>query len=170
MPDLMKVSPESLKDNVFKLIGNDWMLIAAGSLKSYNMMTASWGAMGVLWNKNVCFCFIRPDRHTRSFVENNEVFTLSFFGNEYRDALNICGTMSGRDTDKAKKAGITPVKSPSGSVCFKEARIVIECKKLYFQDIDSANFVDAGIKALYPKKDYHRMYVGEITNCLINND
>jgi flavin reductase (DIM6/NTAB) family NADH-FMN oxidoreductase RutF len=164
---LIKVSADELKDNVFKLIGADWMLITAGNVNSYNTMTASWGAMGVLWNKNVCFCFIRPARHTRLFVEKNKSFTLSFFDEKYRNALNLCGTISGRDSDKAKEAGITPVESPSGSVCFSEARLVIECKKIYFQDIDYANFLDESIGANYPKKDYHRMYVGEITGCYV---
>jgi flavin reductase (DIM6/NTAB) family NADH-FMN oxidoreductase RutF len=164
---LTKISPEDLKGNVFELIGKSWMLITAGKLDSYNTMTASWGAMGVLWNKNVCFCFIRPGRHTRSFVEKNGIFTLSFFEEDFRDALNVCGTISGRDTDKAKEAGITPLKSPSGSVCFNEARLVIECKKIYFQDIDSKNFIDSGISGNYPKTDYHRMYVGEIIGCYV---
>ena len=167
MAELKKISPEELNDNVFKLIGSDWMLITAGKIGAYNTMTASWGAMGVLWSKKVCFCFIRPDRHTRSFVEKSDKFTLSFFNDDYRGALNLCGSRSGRDTDKAKEAGITPVKSPSGSVYFGEARLVIECKKIYFQDFDPANFVDAGIQGNYPKNDYHRMYVGEIIGCYI---
>ena len=133
---LTKISEEELKDNVFKLIGADWMLITAGDASSCNTMTASWGAMGVLWSKNVCFCFIRPTRHTRLFVEKNKAFTLSFFEDKYRKALNICGTISGKDKDKIKEAGLTPVISPSGSVYFSEARLVIECKKIYFQDIN----------------------------------
>ena len=162
-----KLSPENLNDNVFKLIGKDWMLITAGTSGSYNTMTASWGAAGVLWNKNVCFCFIRPGRYTRSFMDSNSIFTLSFFNEEYRGALNICGTLSGKDTDKAKKAGITPANSPSGSVYFSEARLMIECRKIYYQDLDPANFLDVGISGNYPKKDYHRMYAGEIIGCYI---
>ncbi len=165
---LVKINPEDLSDNIFKLIGKDWMLITAGTPGAYNTMTASWGAAGVLWNKNVCFCFIRPGRHTRAFMEKNNMFTLSFFGEEYRAALNLCGTKSGRDSDKAKEAGITPVKSPAGAVYFSEARLVIECKKIYCQDIDPANFIEPAINSNYPKKDYHRMYVGEILNCYTN--
>ncbi len=40
---------ELLQDNTFKLIGKDWMLIAAGEPESFNIMTASWGGLGVLW-------------------------------------------------------------------------------------------------------------------------
>ncbi|MBN1824369.1 MAG: flavin reductase family protein [Endomicrobiales bacterium] len=164
---LGRIPAEKVADNVFKLIDSDWMLITAGDIGSFNMMTASWGGLGVLWSKHVAFCFVRPTRHTYSFMEKNSVFTLSFFEEKYRDALNLCGTKSGRDIDKAKAAKLTPAKSPSGSVCFAEARMVIECKKIYFSDIDPKNFIDKSIDVNYPKKDYHRMYVGEITNCLI---
>ncbi|MEN6520106.1 MAG: flavin reductase family protein [Armatimonadota bacterium] len=167
---MKKIKPEELKDNVFKLIGSDWMLITAGSAESYNTMTASWGGFGVLWSKNVCFCVIRPTRYTLEFVEKSENFTLSFFDEKYRDALSFCGANSGRDVDKAAETGLTPAAgSMPGTTSFAEARLVIECKKLYFQDIDPANFLDPSIEKNYPVKDYHRMYIGEIIECRISD-
>ncbi len=53
-----------------------------------------------------------------------------------------------------------------GAVYFEEARLVLECRKLYFQDLDPEHFLDRGLESNYPHKDYHRMYVGEITECL----
>jgi len=164
--EFVEIKPEQITDNTFKLIGSDWMLVTAGTLDAYNTMTASWGGLGVLWNKNVCFCFVRPTRYTYGFMEKADTFTLTFFDEEYRDALTFCGSHSGRDVDKAAKTGFTPVQSGSGSVYFSEARMVIECRKLYFQDIDPANFLDPGIEKNYSQKDYHRMYVGEIIRCL----
>ena len=157
--------PEMLAENPYKLIGTDWMLVTAGAPESFNTMTASWGCMGVLWEKQVCFCFIRPTRYTYEFVERSLYFTLSFFDDQYRSALNFCGSHSGRDIDKVKKAGITPVKE-GGYVYFAEARLVLVCKKIYFQDVIPSNFLDPQIASLYPAKDYHRMYVGEIISCL----
>ncbi len=165
-PILKETDPRSLGDNPFKLIGDDWMLITAGTLESYNTMTASWGGLGVLWNRDVCFCFVRPTRHTYKFMEDAGRFTLSFFGEEYRGALNYCGSHSGKDVDKTKEAGITPALSESGTVHFAEARLIIECEKIYFQDILPRNFLAPGIAKLYPQKDYHRMYVGAIVRCL----
>jgi flavin reductase (DIM6/NTAB) family NADH-FMN oxidoreductase RutF len=160
------VAPQALSDNPFKLIGSDWMLIAARSGKKINMMTAGWGGFGVLWNKQVCFCFIRPGRHTYSFIERAKTFTLSFFDEKYREDLNFCGTQSGRNVDKVKETGLTPVCKGKDTVYFKEARLVLVCKKIYFSQIDPAHFLDAGIAKNYPQKDYHRMYVGEIVSCL----
>ena len=162
-----EVKPELIKDNAFKLIGKDWMLVTAGKIDKFNMMTASWGALGVLWNKNVCFCFIRPGRHTYKFMEDNDYFTICVFDEKYRDILNFCGSKSGRDVNKMTATKLTAVKSGLGNVYFSEARLVIECKKIYFQDITPNNFIDSDIQTFYPKKDYHRMYIGEIIKCLI---
>lgn len=162
------IKPEQITDNVFELVGSDWMLVTAGTPDSFNTMTASWGGFGVLWNKDICWCVIRPGRYTYEFIEKNDTFTLSFFTEDYRDALNLCGTKSGRDIDKAAEAGLTPTAGRlEGTTGFAEARLVIECRKLYFQDIDPKHFLDPDIDRNYPQKDYHRMYVGEIVNCLV---
>lgn len=164
--EFKQIKPEAIEGNVFDQIGNKWMLITAGDKTGYNTMTASWGGMGVLWNRDVAFCFIRPQRYTKEFVEKQPLFTLSFFGREYRDALNLCGTKSGRDVDKAAATGLTPV-FDQGSVYFKQASLVLVCKKLYFQDFDPKNFIDPGIAKNYAEHDYHRMYVGSIETALL---
>ena len=167
MPKKFKtIKPGAVRDNPFTAIGDAWMLITAGSLGRYNMMTASWGAWGVLWHRNVCFCFIRPHRYTFTFMEEAESFTLSTFDKRYKKVLNFCGSHSGRDVDKMKKAGLTPVSGGKGVVTFEEARLVIVARKIYHQDIDPGNFIDLRIEDNYPKKDYHRMYVGEVVRCL----
>lgn len=167
MAEFVEILPEKLDESAFKLIGSDWMLITAGRMDSFNTMTASWGGLGVLWNKNVCYCVIRPQRYTHEFMEKSQYFTLSFFDRDYRKALEICGTKSGRDVDKVKETGLTPVRAGCGAVYFDEARIVMECRKIYFQDINPANFVDRTIADNYPDEDYHRMYVGEIMKCWV---
>jgi flavin reductase (DIM6/NTAB) family NADH-FMN oxidoreductase RutF len=166
MGELHEIAVESIRDNVFKLIGADWMLITAGNDKQCNPMTASWGGLGVLWNRNVCFCFIRPTRHTYGFMEKGDTFTLSFFDGKYRNVLNFCGSNSGRTVDKIAAAKLTPVRGTTGGIYFAEARLVLECRKIYYQDITPASFIDPAIGGNYPEKDYHRMYVGEIVRCL----
>ena len=108
MNEFKTVSFEQI-DSVFKRIGKDWMLISAADGTRENTMTASWGCMGVLWNKPVAVCFIRPERHTYSLVENTDRLTLSFFDGGYRDALTLCGRTSGRDEDKFARAGLQKV-------------------------------------------------------------
>ncbi len=162
---MKRITPETVQDNVFKLIGFDWMLVTAGNLESYNTMTASWGSMGYLWQRNVCFIFVRPQRYTYEFMEKNKFFTLTFFEEKYRSALQFCGTKSGRNVDKAAETGLTPKQTENGVVYFEEARIVIECRKLYYQDIRPETFIDSSLdQQIYPQKDYHRMYIAEIAN------
>ena len=164
---LLPIDPYLIKDNVFKLIGADWMLVTAGTLESFNTMTASWAAMGELWNRRICISFVRPVRHTYQFMEKADYYTLSFFEDKHRDALRLCGQKSGRDVDKIAATGLTPVASDSGAVYFAEARLVMECKKIYIHDIDPAHFLDPKIDDEYPNKDYHRMYIGEVVRCLM---
>jgi len=157
-----EISPEQIKDNPFKLIGQDWTLITAGNIKRFNTMTASWGGLGVLWDKNVCFSFVRPSRYTFEFLEDHRSYTLSFFDDTYRRVLEYCGSHSGRHVDKIEKCGITPVEGSIDNTYFAEARLVIECRKLYVQDLDPSAFLARTLVDIYPEKDYHRMYIGEI--------
>ena len=162
-------SRELLEEKPFRLIGSDWMLITEGSRERFNTMTASWGGLGVLWERRVAFCFIRPVRYTYEFVEQYGGFSLSFFSGEYRKALQFCGSHSGRDTDKIRETGLTPVHA-DGFVYFAEAPLVLHCRKLYTQDLRPDRFLDDSLDRLYPQKDYHRMYVGEIVRCLERKD
>lgn len=161
-----EVMPEVLGDNPFKLIGKDWMLITAEKAGTVNTMTASWGGLGVLWERKVAFCFIRPTRYTYQFVDSSPNFSLCFFEEKHRKALTFCGSHSGRDRDKIREAGLTPVRE-GDFVYFAEARLVLACTKLYYQDITPERFLDEKINDMYPQKDYHRMFVGEIRKCLI---
>lgn len=162
---LKKIEPEDIYQNTFRLIDEDWFLLSAGNTLTFNTMTASWGGMGILWNKPVVFCFVRPQRYTYKFMESNSIFTMSFFNEEHREALNLCGKASGRNIDKMKATGLSPFESPNGSVFYEQSRLMLECRKLYFSDINPENFNLPGIHANYPLKDYHRMYIGEIISC-----
>jgi len=166
MKKFNEISPLYLNESAFRLIGKEWMLITAGNLESWNTMTASWGAMGELWFKPVVFTFLRPQRYTLEFVEKSPMFTLSFFDEAHRKALNFCGSHSGRDCNKAAETGLTPFATDGGSVAFEEARLVVECRKMYFQDINPNQFLVPEIEANYPNKDYHRMFVGEVIRVL----
>ncbi|MCX6273432.1 MAG: flavin reductase family protein [Bacteroidetes bacterium] len=166
---LTPLSPFLLEENIFRLLDKDWMLITAGEPGDFNTMTASWGGFGILWNKPVAYVVVRPTRYTYLFMERSALFTLSFLTAKYRKALNICGTLSGRDVDKVGKAGLTPFTLESGVTGFTEARMIMECKKLYYQDIDPDRFIDKKLDSNYPLADYHRMYIGEILTVFKND-
>lgn len=157
-----------LNENAIKIISKDWFLISAGSLDSgFNMMTASWGGMGYIYNKPVTFIFISPQRYTFQFTEREEYFVLTFYEEEYREILKKMGTVSGRDFDKINNSGLTPIKTENGSVGFKEARIIIECKKFYEAGLLKDGFKDQKLVEKKNNAELHKMYVGEIVNVWI---
>lgn len=158
-----EIDSREIPGNIVQVMANDWMLITAGTQEKFNTMTASWGALGHLWNKPVAFCFVRPQRYTFEFTEAQDYFTLCFFDEQYREALQICGTLSGRDVNKVEKAGLTPRILESGNVAFEEARLIIECRKIYADFFGVEKFTAGEIPSrIYPTNDFHKMYIGEI--------
>lgn len=158
-----------LKFNPFEKISKQWMLITAGSSKeNCNTMTASWGGVGIMWGKPVATAYIRPQRYTKEFVDQNEYFTLSFLPEEYRKALSVCGSVSGRNVeDKWKEAGLHPF-AVDGTTAVQEAEEIYVCRKLYAQEMLPECFTDGGEcdRKWYPEKDYHTMYIAEIVKVL----
>ena len=158
-----EIKPEELNFNPFTRIGSDWMLLTAGTEDKFNTMTASWGGAGVFWGKPAVTCYIRPQRYTKEFVDNSDYFTLCFFDESYRKALNLCGSTSGRDVDKIKECGFTVQAGAGNAPYFAEAELVLVCKKRYAQLMQPECFTDKTIDGkFYPQKDYHVMYIGQI--------
>ena len=111
----------SLEFNPFDKISKQWMLVTAGDGEASNTMTASWGGVGIMWGKPVATVYIRPQRYTKEFIDKNEYFTLSFLPEEYRKALSVCGSVSGRNVaDKWKEAGLHPFEI-DGTAAVEEA-------------------------------------------------
>lgn len=160
-----EIDPKKLPQNVFSLWDDQWALITAGTEDRCNTMTASWGGLGILWDKAVATIYVRPQRYTYQFLEKNPAFTLCFFGEEWRDQLNFCGTVSGRTVDKIQECGFTLRMEGEHAPYFEEAQLVLVCKKLYWNDLDPKN-LDSDLLEWYPDKDFHRMYLGEITKAL----
>ena len=155
-------------ENTYKLIKDDWMLITAKDGDGANAMTASWAGLGELWNRHVAFCFIRPQRYTFELTEREERFSLAFFDEEYRSALNLCGTKSGRDSDKLTEAGLT-VSELDGVPVIDQARMLLVCKKLYADFIREDAFVDTDMLKFYERGDFHRFYIVEIEKVLVKS-
>ena len=164
---MQKIGFDQLELNPFTVIGSDNFLLTAGTMSDWNTMTAGWGGLGYLWNDPVAFVFVRQERYTLSFLERMGNFTLSFFPPEMKNVLDFCGSCSGRNTDKAAGAHITPV-SVDGSVAFEEANLIFSCQKVAATVLGEEALIDEGIKRLYPQEDWHRMFVGRILGVYIN--
>jgi flavin reductase (DIM6/NTAB) family NADH-FMN oxidoreductase RutF len=142
-----------------------WLLLASGDFAAgqFNAMTVAWGSLGYLWEKPFAQVFVRPSRFTYQFLEKYDTFTLSAFPTTFKPALDLLGTKSGRDGDKITASGLTPQAAVKViSPAFVEAELVMECQKMYWQDLDKNNILNRGIHRNYPHEDYHRIYFGEI--------
>lgn len=162
-----KVDTETYTMQPFKEIGKDWLLISAKKEGVVNTMTASWGGIGVLWKRNVATVYIRPQRYTKEFVDGAEYFTLTMF-DSHKKELGILGSKSGRDIDKIKEVDFH-LEEIDGQPTFAEGKATLVCKKLYADTIKAECFIEPGIdEDVYPNKDYHVMYIGEIVGVYVN--
>ena len=137
-----EIRPTDIKDNVFRLIGQDWILVSASHDGKTNGMTASWGGLGILWGRPVAYIFIRPTRYTKEFVDASDHMTLSVFDVKYKPMLQYFGTVSGRDEDKIAKNALT-LEKDGAYTYFAEARLTLLAKKLYAQQLEEQFFTAA---------------------------
>jgi flavin reductase (DIM6/NTAB) family NADH-FMN oxidoreductase RutF len=142
-----------------------WLLLTSGDFAAdqFNAMTVGWGSLGTMWGRPFAQVVVRPIRYTYEFMERYDTFTLCAFPERYRKALQLLGTRSGRDGDKIAAAGLTPIASTQvAAPGFAEAELIVECRKIYWDDLDPVHFLDPDIERNYPHKHYHRIYFGQV--------
>ena len=154
-----------LNAEVFSQFARRWALVCAGTMERHNAMTISWGGLGTLWSRPVATVYVKPVRHTYGFLEESDWFTVSFYGEEYRHALEVMGTVSGRDTDKDAAAGLTPIAVGEG-VTYAQAEVTLLCRKIYCQDLDPSRMMPEVVDHYYRTEAPHRMYVGEVVDVI----
>ena len=159
---MRQVSPQEVLVRPFAVLDREWALLVAGRERP-NPMTVSWGGLGTLWNRPVATVYVRPTRFTFELLEARSEFTLNVLGERHRKALDLCGTRSGRDTDKWRETGLTQLPGETvGVPRVAEAELALECRVLASFDLDPARFLDPAIEKLYPRADYHRVFLGEV--------
>lgn len=163
---MREIAAENINENIFKLIGKDWMLVAAQKDGKTNAMTASWGFAGVMWGKNCLIAAIRPQRYTKEFIDGSDTFSITILPDGYRDTLNYFGSVSGRDEDKIAKSGLT-VEKCENTPYFAEGKLVLICRKMFAQEIKAESFIDKeALEKWYTNNDLHTLYVAEIVKVL----
>ncbi len=170
------ISPFELNYNFFSGLHKDWSLLCAGdanNIKKCNMMTISWGGIGILWNKPVAICYIRPQRYTLKLIKKNNFFSLNFFSSNsdinlnYKEILNFCGNKSGADLNKFTETNLNLYKTPGNNPAILQANLIIDCKVLYSDLLKENLFLEQSLsEKFYPKKDFHEFFIGEIVNVL----
>ncbi len=146
-----------------RLFQKDKLLLTAEDVTGKtNAMTVGWGGLGVFWGRPVVFYGIRPERYTFGFAEEGWRVSLSAFPCEMAEVLTFCGTHSGRDGDKCRAVGITPIRMADGGPGYREARLVITARKCYAHAMQREELLDEGVHTFYDKGGYHTLYFAEI--------
>ncbi len=151
--------------DILSVFDKKWALLTAGDSDKFNTMTISWGGLGTMWGKPVATVYVRTSRYTHDFMDANDFFTVSFYPEEFKQILGVLGSKSGRDMDKMKGSGLTPVQTGE-SMSFKEAEITLICRKLFRQQLDVASIPEDVAKAMYEGQAPHDMYIGEIVEII----
>jgi flavin reductase (DIM6/NTAB) family NADH-FMN oxidoreductase RutF len=127
-------------------------------------MTIGWGFLGTMWRKPVFVVAVRHSRHTFKLMEESDSFTVCLPSKEMSEALEVCGTKSGRDMDKFVKFGYTSVKSKTVDAPYiKECPVHYECKIIYKDDLEPGVLPREIEDDVYPSKNMHMLYYGEIS-------
>ena len=164
------ISPEEFNENIFKLVGKDFTVITAG--EKPNSMVASWGGIGIMFNKPVTWNFLRANRYTLEKMRETGTFTMCWFPDQYKGDIMQFGTKSGRNTDKMAQTKLTPMATPDGYPAYAEAKIIIECKLIAASTVSKDEFYTEEAKTFLQEgyddaKDWHKLVYGEITNIYI---
>ena len=149
---MKEIDIREVKENLVHLLADEWALVTAGRGDALGTMTVSWGGIGELWGKDMATIYIRP---------------LSFYPEQYKDALRLCGSKSGREINKVEATGLTPCyyeKAPY----FEEAKLVLVCRKVAVSAFEPSQFLDSGIMQNYAQNDFHAIYYGAIEKVLIS--
>ena len=163
--ELQLIDVKDLEDNAVSLFADNWFVVTAGDENDFNQMTISWGALGQIWGHPSATIYIRNTRHTYPYLNDNKYFTLCAFDEEHRDKVSFIGSKSGRDVNKVEATGLTPKTTKLGSIYYDEARLVIECEKVYSSEIIPENILtEEGRKMYDGNDDTHRMFIGKIVN------
>lgn len=166
MHDFQPFPIDLVEINPFMKLSKEWALVTTGSKQKANTMTVSWGGVGVIWGKNVAYIFIRDSRYTKELLDKGDFFSISFLDEEYRDALNYCGSHSGKDEDKIKNAGLS-VQIRHGIPFIDESNFTLICNKLAAVKIDKDSLISSDLaETFYKDGDLHTMYVAEIIEIL----
>ncbi len=133
-----------------------------------NPMTIGWASLGVIWSKPVLSVLVRPSRHSFSLIESHDEFSVCVPPVEMNRQLAICGSRSGRDTDKFAECGFTveagvKIKVPH----ILECPLHFECKIVHKNNMDSSRLDSSINGAYYQGGDYHTVYFGEIVGAFL---
>ncbi len=137
-------------------------LLVAGK-DTPNIMTIGWGTLGIVWGRPMFIVLVRQSRHTHSFLDEHDEFTVCLPDSDMKEAVSLCGTKSGRDVDKVAECGFTMAPGRSVSVPYiAQCPLHYECRVVHTNEVLPQNLDESVSAEYYSAGDYHTAYFGEI--------
>ncbi|MFC1522678.1 flavin reductase family protein [Elusimicrobiota bacterium] len=128
-----------------------------------NAMTIGWSMIGPVWSQPMLAVLVRPSRYTYKLIEKTGHFSVNVPINKLKKELALCGTKSGRDTDKITtcnlKVGRGKVK---GISILKDCDLAYECEIVHKTKVLKQTLAEDLRKRYYPKGNFHIIYFGRI--------
>jgi flavin reductase (DIM6/NTAB) family NADH-FMN oxidoreductase RutF len=153
-----------IEDSIRRIKEGAFLTVKSGD--ALNTMTIGWATFGVVWNKPIMMVAVRCSRHTFGIIEAARDFTVSIPAGDMRKETAYCGSKSGRDVDKFKMCSLEEADSRRvASPILKIPGRHYECRIVYKSAMDPAHFDKDLDASVYPQKDYHTLYFGEIVAC-----
>lgn len=152
------------EDSIRKISEGAFLTVRSGS--DLNTMTIGWATFGIIWSKPILMVAVRSSRYSFGIIERAMDFTVTVPAGDMRKELAYCGSQSGRNGDKFKACNLrtVPGRQVSSPVIQTDGRHY-ECRILYKSAMDPAHLDKSCASSLYPLKDYHTFYFGEILDC-----
>ncbi|MEM2112020.1 MAG: flavin reductase family protein [Candidatus Bathyarchaeia archaeon] len=163
MSGKIDVLPYAYLDRTVNMLSQCGLLLVSGEMEKANVMTIGWGFLGRIWEKPFFIVAVRPTRYTFRFIEEVGDFTVNVPKKGMEEIVNYCGTVSGKQHDKFKEKGLTPMPSKYvRSPIISECNMHYECKVVYKTNLMPPYLPKNIIEIHYPNRDFHTLYFGEI--------
>ena len=152
-----------LKETLSALADPGLLLVSQGKSGKPNAMAIGWGSIGTIWGKPMFVALVRPSRYTHKLLDENGDFTINVMPASLGEAVEYCGTVSGRDHDKFAEKKLTAVpglqvKAP----IIGESLIAYECRTVMTNEVIPDRLDLAIRNSAYASGDFHRVYFGNI--------
>ncbi len=166
--NFIEINPEEITLNPF----TDWsryVLVTAGNAEKCNTLLVTWGALGVMWRKKTATIYIRQSRFTKTILDSQDYFTLSFLSEDHKKQMSYMGSHSGRDENKYEGSGLHPI-AIGDAAGIEEADLILVCKKIYTHEMTPDHYTDKDVYEQWNSgrqaDNNHSIYMGEILKVL----
>ena len=122
------------------------VLVTTGATpEEYNMLTIAWTGT-ICTDPPMCYISVRKERHSYDIIRRTGEFCINLTTEAMAHATDWCGVRSGRNEDKWKATGLTPMTNPHVSApIIAESPLSICCRVREVKELGSHDMCSADV-------------------------